>query len=86
MTQLSKFGSNDLEMIDRFHGGEVCYIKMLIIMVKNGSILKNYTNIDKLKYQLSKKIIIIKYLMNKGFYNVMMKERMLLQFIYLSFK
>jgi hypothetical protein len=56
MTDLNKYSSNDQETIDGFHGGEVSYIKMLIYMVENGSMLKDFTNLHKLKSNLSNKI------------------------------
>tara|TARA_R110002050_G_scaffold42235_3_gene101874 strand:- start:926 stop:2062 length:1137 start_codon:yes stop_codon:yes gene_type:complete len=49
MTTLDKYNSNDNEMIDGFHGGEVTYLKMLIYMIEKGSYLKEYTEINKLK-------------------------------------
>jgi hypothetical protein len=48
--------SNDDEMIDGFHGGEVTYQKILINMIRKGSILRNVTDIDSLTNDLSKKI------------------------------
>jgi len=55
MTNLNKYGSNDSETIDGFHGGEVTYLRMLIYMIENGSILKNYTNLNHLKNDLNKR-------------------------------
>lgn len=52
MSDLSIFGSNDSETIDGFHGGEVSYLKMLIFMIENGSILRNYTNLNNLRNDL----------------------------------
>ena len=46
--------SNDEEMLDGFHGGEVTYLKILMDMVKQNSKLRNITNIDKLKRDLNK--------------------------------
>jgi hypothetical protein len=48
--------SNDDEMIDGFHGGEVTYQKILINMIRKSSILRNVTDIDSLTNDLSKKI------------------------------
>jgi hypothetical protein len=48
--------SNDNEVIDGFHGGEVTYLKMLIEMINSGSILKNVVDIDSLTNDLLKKI------------------------------
>lgn len=53
MSHLGKYNSNDSETIDGFHGGEVAYLKMLIYMVENGSILKNYTDTATLKNDLA---------------------------------
>lgn len=49
MTSLSCCESNDNEVIDGFHGSEVTYIRMLKYMVENGSKLKDFTNLEKLK-------------------------------------
>ena len=53
LSNLSKYNSNDDEMIDGFHGSEVAYLKMLIYMIENGSELKHVTNINKLKHDLN---------------------------------
>lgn len=53
MTNLNKYGSNDQETIDGFHGGEVSYLRMLIYMIENGSVLKKFTDIQKLKSDLN---------------------------------
>jgi hypothetical protein len=55
MTYLNKYGSNDSETLDGFHGGEVAYLKMLMYMVEHGSMLKNYTNAAILKQALIKR-------------------------------
>lgn len=52
MTNLKKYGSSDQEAIDGFHGGEVSYLRMLIYMIEHNSVLKQYTNIQKLKTDL----------------------------------
>lgn len=53
MSSLEKYNSNDSEVIDGYHGGEVSYLKMLIYMVENGSILGSYTNKIKLMNNLN---------------------------------
>ncbi|WP_445721756.1 hypothetical protein [Flavobacterium sp.] len=55
MSNLNKYGSNDSETIDGFHGSEVSYLKMLVYMIENGSILKNYTNLNNLRNDLDNK-------------------------------
>lgn len=55
MRFLDQYKSNDSEVIDGFHGGEVSYLKMLIHMVENGSVLKNYTDLNKLINDLNNK-------------------------------
>jgi hypothetical protein len=52
LTDLSPYYSNDKEVIDGFHGGEVTYIKMLIYMLENNSTLGEYTNILRLRNDL----------------------------------
>ncbi len=52
LSHLDKYGSSDSETIDGFHGGEVTYLKMLLYMAENGSVLQHYTNIDALKHDL----------------------------------
>ena len=52
MSNLNKYGSNDSETLDGFHGSETSYLKMLIYMVENGSELKKYTNINNLRHDL----------------------------------
>lgn len=53
LSNLSKYNSNDDETIDGFHGSEVAYLKMLIYMIENGSKLKRYANVEKLKNDLN---------------------------------
>lgn len=53
MSNLTKYNSSDDETIDGFHGSEVAYLKMLIYMIKNGSKLKNFANVEKLKNDLN---------------------------------
>ncbi|UPQ79286.1 hypothetical protein M0M57_00250 [Flavobacterium azooxidireducens] len=55
MSNLSKYGSNDKETLDGFHGGEVTYLKMLIHMLENDSKLNNYSSIEQLKLDLTNK-------------------------------
>jgi hypothetical protein len=55
LTYLNTYGSDDTETLDGFHGGEVTYQKMLIYMVENGSILKEYTDITRLIKDLNHK-------------------------------
>ena len=52
-SQLSTYNSNDKEAIDGFHGGEVAYLRFLIHMLENGSILKNITDLPTLKNDLN---------------------------------
>ena len=56
MTLLGKYGSDDGETIDGFHGGEVTYQKMLIYMIENNSRLKDYTSLPKLQSDLNHKL------------------------------
>ena len=55
MSNLNKYDSNDNETLDGFHGSEVSYLKMLIYLIENGSKLNDYTNLQKLKIDLSNK-------------------------------
>lgn len=55
LSYLSKYNSNDDETIDGFHGGEVAYLKMLIYMIENGSKIKEFADINKLKNDLRNK-------------------------------
>lgn len=55
MSDLRTYNSGDNETIDGFHGSEVSYLKMIIYMIENGSILKDYTNIKELKTDLAHK-------------------------------
>jgi len=52
--KVSLCNSNDNETIDGFHGGELTYQKILIIMLDSGSILNQVTNVKRLKIDLSK--------------------------------
>lgn len=45
-------GSNDSEMIDGLHGGELCYQRLLIDMAKRSRILQKVTDLQKLKTDL----------------------------------
>lgn len=49
---LKYFNSNDKEMIDGFHGGEIAYLKILISILNSGSILNTVASIDELKKEL----------------------------------
>ncbi|KAA3638858.1 MAG: hypothetical protein DWQ02_04570 [Bacteroidetes bacterium] len=49
MTNLKKFGSTDEETIDGFHGGELCYSKILIHLINNQSKIKQYVEVERLK-------------------------------------
>ena len=54
-SSVTSCNSNDNETIDGFHGGEVTYQKMLIIMLEKSSVLNKVTNIQKLKTDLINK-------------------------------
>lgn len=54
-TELHRFNSNDTEMIDGFHGSEVTYLKMLLYMLENGSVLQEKTDVIQLRRDLSRK-------------------------------
>lgn len=56
MSNLSYYKSSDNETLDGFHGGEITYMKILIKMIDDNSVLKNYTSKDRLKIDLGKKI------------------------------
>lgn len=56
MTHLRSFNSSDTEVIDGFHGGELAYLKILIKMIENNSILGNYTTKLRLYKDIEKKI------------------------------
>lgn len=49
MTFLQTYNSSDQETIDGFHGGELTYLRMLIYMNKNNSVLKEYTYLPDLE-------------------------------------
>ena len=42
-------GVSDLEAIDGFHAGECAYVRMLIQMVQNNSVLDRYTDLSQLR-------------------------------------
>ena len=48
----NSFGSNDGEMIDGFHGGELTYGKMLIKMLEAKLVLDKTSSLPKLKNNL----------------------------------
>ena len=41
---VAKFGSNDFETIDGFHGSEVCYLRMMKVMSQQGEVFAQYLN------------------------------------------
>ena len=47
-SSLSQCGSSDDEAIDGMHGGERTYLKILLKMLEQGSVLKNVTSKDRL--------------------------------------
>ena len=55
MSNLTKYNSNDNEVLDGFHGSEVTYLKMLIYMIEKGSILKEFTELNTLQNDLKNK-------------------------------
>ena len=56
MTDLQDYGSKDDEVVDGFHGGELSYLKMLIHMSENGSILKNHTDTAFMRTSIENKV------------------------------
>ena len=52
-TNPTSFGSSNAEFLDGFHGGEVCYLRLLINMLEKGSVLNEITDVESLKKQLS---------------------------------
>lgn len=56
MSSLNTYHSNDKETIDGFHGGSVSYLRMMIYMIENYSILKEISNISQLKKDLENRI------------------------------
>ncbi|MEZ0184333.1 hypothetical protein AB9T89_18975 [Flavobacterium oncorhynchi] len=54
-SNVSLCNSNDSETIDGFHGGELTYQKILISMIESGSVLKQFSDVKRLKNDLSKK-------------------------------
>ena len=52
LSDLNLYGSNDKEVIDGFHGGELTYQKMLIYMLEHNSELLEYTDSNRLKTDL----------------------------------
>lgn len=48
MSDCRKFKSSDHEMIDGFHGSELTYLRMMKVMLENGSKLQNYSSIKKM--------------------------------------
>ena len=56
MSSLSTYHSNDKEAIDGFHGGSVSYLRMMIYMIENNSILEEISDISQLKKDLENRI------------------------------
>ena len=56
MSHFSTYSADDKEAIDGFHGGEVAYLRMMIYMIENNSILKDVTDIFQLKKDLDNRI------------------------------
>lgn len=50
---MSACGSSDAEAIDGFHGGEVASLRMLLRMIKQGSTLNDYTDLQQLQDDLA---------------------------------
>jgi len=50
---VSACGSNDLETTDGFHGGEITYLRIIIDMLKNKSLLNKISNLEKREKDLS---------------------------------
>jgi len=53
-SSLNSCNSNENEIIDGLHGSEVIYLKILIKMLEDNSVLNKVTNLNKLKIDLSK--------------------------------
>ena len=51
---INSFGSNDNEVIDGFHGSEVSYLRLFVLMVEPEPILQKYTDSEKLKQYLKR--------------------------------
>ena len=54
-SKVSDFNSSDNETIDGFHGGELCYQKLLISMLDSGSKLNEVTNVARLRKDVQNK-------------------------------
>jgi hypothetical protein len=54
-SKVSDFNSSDNETIDGFHGGELCYQKLLISMLDSGSKLNQVTNVGRLRMDVQNK-------------------------------
>jgi|GEM_PF-374168 len=50
--RMSDCNANDQEAIDGFHAGENAHTKMLIAMLKSGSLLNKYTALDRLQHDV----------------------------------
>lgn len=55
MSDLTTFGSNDNEVIDGFHGGEVAYIKMLVHIANQDSKINDYIDVTALQDSIQQK-------------------------------
>ncbi|MFT5248463.1 MAG: hypothetical protein ACI93P_000176 [bacterium] len=52
-TNPTKFGSDNTEFLDGFHGGELTYLKMIKFMADNNSIIGNYIDHNKVNFNYS---------------------------------
>ncbi|PSK94458.1 hypothetical protein [Taibaiella chishuiensis] len=55
-TTVSSVNSNDQEVVDGLHGGELTYLKLVIKMLEKGSELNKVTNLDRLRQDATKPI------------------------------
>jgi hypothetical protein len=56
LQDLSLYQSDDREVLDGYHGGELSYLKMLMYMLEHKSKLNTYTNLSRLKSDLKNKV------------------------------
>ncbi|MBB3700325.1 hypothetical protein KMW28_13885 [Flammeovirga yaeyamensis] len=63
-TSMAKHQSNDLEMLDGYHGGEKQYLRLLLIMLKEKSILNQHCNIPQLENDLENAVNDLKVYLN----------------------
>jgi hypothetical protein len=54
-SNVSLCNSNDQEVTDGYHGGEITYQRLLIKILRSGSVLNRLTNVERLSADLSKK-------------------------------